>query len=70
MAKAREYLKSLVKETKTINKKIVIASDIVDALDYLEKNSNASIAIIIEEALKKMNVIKLAKELEMEIENG
>jgi rRNA-processing protein FCF1 len=70
MAKAREYLKSLVKETKTINKKIVIASDIVDELEYLEKNSNASIAIIIEEALKKMNVIKLAKELEMENENG
>ena len=66
----RAFLSELSRKKVRLNKKIDIDPNIVDAIEYIEKHSDADASVLIEEGLKKLNVVKLAKELRDEVEGG
>lgn len=66
MGKTIEMLKNLVIKEGVYNAKIKMPLDLLEALEYIEKNSEVESSVLIIEGLKKLNVIKIAKDLQKE----
>lgn len=52
-----------------IKNRINVSSEIAEAVKYIEDNSDASVSNLVEEGLKKLNVVGIAKQLKKELES-
>jgi len=67
MSNVKEKLAQLSMKKRSVGK-VMLSEDIAEALEYIEKRAEVKKAVLIEDALKRYNVKKIAADLKKEIE--
>ena len=69
MSSTLDKLNAISDKKVPIKNRINVSGEIADALKYIEEHSDASVSNLIEEGLKKLNIVGMAKQLKKELES-
>jgi len=68
MNKTLNEFNSMKKKTAALSGKVILPKEMIEALQFIEKNTDASKSLIIEQALTKFGVLQKAKMLKKELD--
>ena len=69
ISKILDEFNAMPKRTATLNGKVILPEEMIEALRYIEKNTDANKSLILEQALEKFGIIQKAKSLKKELES-